>query len=361
MISIKRLIERNAEELFRATLDAYRSALAAMGQSAVEACPPLGFALCRNLLRLQEALSAESTAGLLQETGQKAEAEISQWGPNAAGYFKQRGEEVKELMVILARTAELTAERDQRYSRQFHEFTGRLKAMAGLHDLALLRDSLLKSANDLKTCAAAMAEESQKSVDRLRQDLGSYQARLDDAERLAAQDPLTGLDNRRRVEASIERRIGLRQPFSILMLDLNGFKNVNDTYGHLAADDLLKQFSAELKSGFRSTDVIGRWGGDEFIVVLDGGRPAIDAQVDRISVWVFGDYTIRVGANADSRKVAVSAAIGTAEWQEGDSLRTLVDRADAAMYRDKRSRDRSPNRQPPELLRTPAPPPSSAK
>jgi diguanylate cyclase len=339
MISIKKLIERNGEELFRTTLDSYRSVLAAIGQSGVEACPPLGSTLRQNLLRLQAALSAESTPGLLQETGQKAEAEIAQWGSGAADYFKQAASEVKELMVILARTAEVTGERDQRYSRQFHEFTGRLQAMADLHDLVLIRDSLVKSAIDLRTCAEAMAEESQKSLARLRQDVSVYQARLDDAERLAGQDPLTGLDNRRRVESSIEYRIGQKKAFSVLLLDLNDFKLVNDSFGHLAADELLKQFSAELKAGFRATDVVGRWGGDEFIVVLDAGRQAASTHIERISRWVLGDYTIRVGDS--SRKVPVSAAIGVAEWQAGDSLRTLLDRADAAMYRDKRAAAKS--------------------
>lgn len=335
MISIKKYIERNGEELFQATLDSYRSVLAAIGESGVQACPPVGSALRLNLLPLQATLSAESTALTLQETGQRVEAELTRWGSGAAAYFKQRASEVKELLMILARTAEATGERDQRYSRQFQEFTGRLQAMADLHDLVLIRDSLVKSAIELRAWAEAMAEESQKSVVRLREDMSVYQARLDDAERLAGQDPLTGLDNRRRVESSIEYRIAQKKAFSVLVLDLNGFKQLNDTWGHLAADEVLKQFSAELKSGFRTTDVVGRLGGDEFIVVLDGGLQDANSHIERISSWVFGNYTIRVGDS--SRKVAVSAAIGAAAWQAGDSLRTLLDRADAAMYRDKRA------------------------
>jgi len=291
--------------------------------------------LRHNLLQLQAALSRESTPGLLQQTGQKVEAELAQWGCGAADYFKQRAGEVKEVMMILARTAELTGERDQRYSCQFEEFTGRLEAMADLHDLVLIRDSLVKSAIDLRACATAMAEESQKSVARLREDVKGYQARLDDAERLAGQDPLTGLDNRRRVESSIEHRMEQKMAFSVLLLDLNGFKQLNDTHGHQAADEVLKQFTAELKSVFRTGDVVGRLGGDEFIVVLDAGLQDARAHVERISRWVFGDYTIRVGDT--SRKVTVNAAVGAAEWQAGDSLRTLLDRADADMYRDKRA------------------------
>ena len=335
MISIKKLIERTGEDLFPATLDSYRSVLNAMGESGMQACPAVGSTLRQNLLQLQAALSAESTPAILQQTGRKVEAELTQWGCGAADYFRQRAGEVKEVMMILARTAELTGERDQRYSSQFQEFTGRLEAMADLHDLVLIRDSLVKSAIDLRACVTAMAEESQKSVARLREDVKGYQARLDDAERLAGQDPLTGLDNRRGVESSIEYRMGQKRAFSILLLDLNGFKQLNYTCGHQAADEVLKQFTAELKSVFRGGDVVGRWGGDEFIVVVNAGLQDASAHIERISRWVFGDYTIRVGDT--SRKVEVSAAIGVAEWQAGDSLRTLLERADAAMYRDKRA------------------------
>ena len=335
VISIKKYMERNDAERFEATLASYRSALIAMGESGVRACPPVGLALRQNLLSLQAALSAESTPGGCQETELKVESELSKWGCGAADYFKQRAGEVKELMMILARTAELTGERDQRYSLRFQEFTGRLQAMADLHDLALIRDSLVKSAIDLKACAEAMAEESRESVARLRDDVTTYQTRLDDAERLSGQDPLTGLANRRRVESSIESRMAQKRTFAVLLIDLNGFKQLNDTYGHLAGDDVLKQVGGELKSALRSTDVVGRWGGDEFVVVMDGGVQDAQKNAERISSWVFGDYTVRAGSA--SQKVAVTAAIGAAVWQTGDSLRTLLEAADAAMYRDKRA------------------------
>jgi PleD family two-component response regulator len=68
-------------------------------------------------------------------------------------------------------------------------------------------------------------------------------------------------------------------------------------------------------------------------VVLDGGLREANAHVERISRWVLGDYTIHLGDA--SRRVPVSAAMGTAEWKPGDSVRTLLDRADAAMHRNK--------------------------
>ncbi len=335
MISLKKYIESDQEELLKAALASYRQALEAMGNSSVLACPAVGGGLRQSLLNMQQALEADATPRLLRETEQRVTAELDQWGSSAADYSKQRVTQIKELMVTLAGAAEVAGERDQRYVKQFQDFTGRLTAIADLRDLAQIRDSLMKSAIDLKSCATAMAEESQKAVAKLRQDVGVYQARLDDAERLAGLDALTGLDNRAKVEASIEYRLSRGRPFSIMMLDLNGFKKINDTHGHLAGDELLKKFAAELKAAFRATDVVGRWGGDEFVVALDCEAREAEDHRNRVVRWLFGDYTVE--SQGAPCKINVTAAIGVAVSRPGDSLRTLLGRADQDMYREKRT------------------------
>jgi len=172
-------------------------------------------------------------------------------------------------------------------------------------------------------------------VAKLRQDLGTYQARLDDAERLAGLNALTGLDNRTKVEATIEFRLSRGRPFSVMILDLNGLKRINDTYGHLAGDELPKKFAGELKSALRAMDVIGRWGGDEFVVVVDCGAREANNHRSRVAKWIFGDYTVE--SQGSPRKIVVTGAIGIAVSRQGDSLRTLLQRADEDMYREKRT------------------------
>jgi diguanylate cyclase (GGDEF)-like protein len=335
MISLKKYIESDGEELLKAALSSYRQALEAFGNCGFRACPAMGGGLRQSLLSLQQALESDATARLLQETEQKVTAELDQWGTSAADYSKQRVTQIKELMVTLAGAADVAGERDQRYVKQFQDFTGRLEAIADLCDLAQIRDSLMKSAVELKSCATAMAEESQKAVAKLREDVGTYQIRLDNAERLAGLDALTGLDNKNRVEATIEFRIARGRPFSVMILDLNGFKKINDTYGHLAGDQLLKKFSAELKAAFRALDVIGRWGGDEFVVVLDCDAREADGHRTRVANWIFGDYTVE--SQGAPHKIVVTGAIGIASSRQGDSLRTLLQRADEDMYRQKRA------------------------
>jgi diguanylate cyclase (GGDEF)-like protein len=178
-----------------------------------------------------------------------------------------------------------------------------------------------------------MEQDGRERVAALRTQVSTYQTKLEEAEQRASHDPLTGLDNRQGVETKIQRRIDARKPFCVVMLDLNGFKQVNDQYGHEAGDDLLKQFSKELRSASRATDVVGRWGGDEFIVAIDGSLAEAQAHVERLEKWVFGGYSLQLGP--ETTKVDMNAALGLAEWQPGESIKSLLARADALMYKQK--------------------------
>jgi len=335
VISLKKLIESNREELLHSTLRSYRAALEAMGKSGVQACPPLGTELQAGLWNLEHQLELEATPRVVEETQQKVETELSQWGERSAEYYKRKTEEFKEIMMIMAHTAEAVGDRDQRYSKQFTEFTTRLHSLATMDDLGKIRDSLVSSANELQAGVDQMAQDGEAVVSQMRGELRQYQARLEEAERLASVDGLTGLQNRRRVEAALEERVARGREFSVLVFDLNGFKKVNDTYGHNAGDEVLKQFATELRAAFRVLDDVGRWGGDEFIVLLDCGMEDARRHVERVRKWVFGDYTIH--GEGKALKLRVEASVGVATWRTAESTAEMFARADADMYAEKKA------------------------
>lgn len=156
--------------------------------------------------------------------------------------------------------------------------------------------------------------------------------------RLACHDGLTGIWNRRRMEEELRRwvshaaRYGHRM--SLLYIDFDHFKRVNDQYGHAAGDDYLKRVSTLLAESFRSTDCLGRWGGDEFVVLLPEAGETEAVTVTSKMIARFRHAVFEV--NGD--KLPISASIGIALFpQDAGEEGELVRRADQAMYAAKKA------------------------
>jgi diguanylate cyclase (GGDEF)-like protein len=329
MISLKRAIEDQSDELFHRTLEAYRLTLGSVAEAGGRAYPPSEGALRDSLLQLQKGLVQEAAPESIAETSERARNELREWGEQAHRYYEEKTGEVKEVLLIVAGLASHLTDRDQRNTAGFSQLTQHLDAAAKLGDISEIRRSVLQSVQGLRQQMARMEREGQETVNNLRTQVAIYQTRLEEAERQASQDPLTGLFNRRAIEAMLNRRHLECRPFNVIMLDLNGFKSVNDTLGHLAGDDLLTQFGQELKGALRTSDVVGRWGGDEFVALVDGNFQDAEARAKRIEDWVNGEYTLH------GSTVTISAAAGIATWQPGESIQSVIERADAAMYAHK--------------------------
>ena len=154
---------------------------------------------------------------------------------------------------------------------------------------------------------------------------------------LADFDPLTGLPNRRllqdRVDTALNHAHRHGEPLALMYLDLDRFKNINDTLGHHLGDDLLVQVAQRLKSLLRDEDTVCRHGGDEFVILCPGTDAAGAAQVAR-KVLSLATEHYRIGAH----ELAVTCSIGIAMYpSDGNSLETLSMSADTAMYRAKQA------------------------
>jgi diguanylate cyclase (GGDEF)-like protein len=166
-------------------------------------------------------------------------------------------------------------------------------------------------------------------------EMAALETRAEAFERLAIVDPLTELYNRRfateHLPIEIARANRQAYPLTALMLDLNGFKNINDRYGHAAGDAALVAFARHLKRCFRSSDLPVRMGGDEFMVLL----PECPAdQVPKVLTHLRG-----LSVEHKNDKIEITFAAGWAEYRRGESGTDLMARADQALYADKNTRD----------------------
>ncbi len=154
--------------------------------------------------------------------------------------------------------------------------------------------------------------------------------------RMAFLDHLTQLPNRRFMEMALQTNLSEFQahedPFGVLVIDFDGFKKVNDTFGHTCGDRVLQEAARVMASALRPADIVGRWGGDEFIAIL---RSITEDSLQRLAercASVVGRTAFPVG---DGRRVSLAISVGATRAELGETVEDLVRRADQLMYRNK--------------------------
>jgi diguanylate cyclase (GGDEF)-like protein len=182
-------------------------------------------------------------------------------------------------------------------------------------------------------------------VERLAAQLEQSHARVAALEAKIDVDPLTGLLNRRGFERELIRSIAYVKRYgtsaALVYLDLDGFKPVNDRHGHAAGDAMLKAIAAALRRRVRASDVVARWGGDEFVVLLwNVSGPAAAVKAGALERAIHA-----TPVRWRSSTLVVGAAAGVALIGALDSPAEALGRADAAMYARKRARNGGAHRQ----------------
>ncbi len=184
-------------------------------------------------------------------------------------------------------------------------------------------------------------ERSRTALRESRDELARLHAALKESaaamEQLAHTDALTGLGNRHALAADLDRRLAdpaRRHGLSLLLLDLDHFKQINDQYGHLAGDAVLRETAVRMRANLPSGGVAGRWGGEEFIVLLDDCPPAQARATAEALRQALAGWPVR----HEGRTIRITTSIGVASNAERgtDAADPLLAAADAALYRAKR-------------------------
>jgi len=152
----------------------------------------------------------------------------------------------------------------------------------------------------------------------------------------ALRDPLTDTGNRIAMDQTLQREIDMSrrhlQPLSLLMLDIDHFKRINDNHGHSAGDEVLKAVAAAIKSQLRNVDMVFRFGGEEFLILLSNtGREAAALVGERLRFATQAKEYL-----ADGKSVELTVSLGCSTLLPGESAESLLRRADSALYVAKR-------------------------
>ncbi|MBW2126226.1 MAG: diguanylate cyclase, partial [Deltaproteobacteria bacterium] len=187
------------------------------------------------------------------------------------------------------------------------------------------------------------ARAAKENIERLQQRIAEAERqaqemskKAEELQTVAMKDGLTGLYNRKafalRIESVLRRTKDSGEPFSLIMFDVDGFKEINDTFGHVAGDKVLKKVAECLRSSFRENDFIARYGGDEFAVIIEKmGRPMA---LERLGAFKKNLSKIRFVSHKKG-EIRLTVSSGVAESFQGDTAEAVIERADQEMYKEK--------------------------
>jgi diguanylate cyclase len=233
------------------------------------------------------------------------------------------------------------------------QITGEMQALgdsvANGTDLAVIRrqlrqrlDSISRHLQDFHERETQRARQARERTDQMRgrmdemeSEARKLKARLTDEKRLSMRDPLTQIPNRlayeQRVGEEVERWIRFSQPTCIAVWDIDGFKAINDGYGHRAGDKVLTVVAECLAKAIRSTDFVARYGGEEFVMLLPGTTlPDAIRLANHMR-----EAVAELGFHFRGAPVSVTISCGITSLVNGDEAEGAFDRADNAMYRAK--------------------------
>ncbi|UCH48440.1 MAG: diguanylate cyclase [Betaproteobacteria bacterium] len=243
--------------------------------------------------------------------------------------------ELRRVMDEILQQAQATAKQAEQYGNELAEHTDALQS-GGFDEgkLSKVIDELINGAQGMRHSVTEL----QTTVEVQSQEVESLKRELQQAISEAMTDPLTGLKNRRafdRVFSSmIEDSAGAKNGHALLMLDVDHFKKVNDTYGHVFGDKALRSIAHVLQTTVKGGDPVARFGGEEFAVLLpDTAVEGAKVVAEKIREAVENGRIRGTSKTEDVGKITIS--IGVAAYKQGDTPEGLIERADQALYQSK--------------------------
>ena len=256
-------------------------------------------------------------------------------------YLNNREKELWDI-IGLQRTAITTlGTENQVYNRKVYKQSKELESITMLDDIKIMKKNLKKEVEAIQATVGKKEERDKQQMGALAKQISSLNIELKKVKTKAMTDGLTKAYNREAFDSYIRKLVDRntikRSPFSLLMLDIDDFKNINDAYGHQIGDRVLVALVKKCTELIRDEDFLARYGGEEFVIVLPGAslRNALK-KAQRLRKAIAGTrYT--TGKERGGEGLSITVSIGASSFRKNDSVSTVIDRSDQALYQAKRT------------------------
>lgn len=330
-----------SEERGRFFLLCTRSLLQCLREFALDTPELDGARFKSSLADLSEVLGSVEALRRLRSEFERGTAGIGGFVQRQKEYVKDRESELKGIIDVLTKAVLVQDTENREYNRSILEQSRRLEEISRLDDIKRVKLALVKEVDQLRAAVREKEARDGAKIEHLAQQVDVLKEELQSARTESELDGLTGILNRRtfdrRLADMVSRNSVKSEDAALLMIDIDDFKRVNDQYGHLTGDSVLAAVVKRCRQSTRGEDVLARFGGEEFVILLPGASLRNGAKKARqICESIAGTRYVLEGMPS-KQALAITVSVGVSALRKGDTATALIDRADRALYLAKTS------------------------
>ncbi len=291
----------------------------------------------RNALdRFGDQFFEETSAKRIHRCFDRQRQSIAGYIDDQKEYLEERDRELRKIIDLLSRAMVTLNSENDAYHRQILQRGEKIEQITRLDDIRKIKSALEKEVESLRETVEAKQADERTRIESLSNQVENLREELQTVKEESMRDGLTGVYNRRafdhHIQTLVDQHLVNRKSFAILLLDIDDFKRINDTYGHPVGDRVLLALAMACRQMIRSDDFLARYGGEEFAILLPGASRRNAVKKARQICKSVAKTRYSLDDNDDALTLSITVSIGVAECARQDDVDTLLAKADKALY-----------------------------
>jgi len=294
-----------------------------------------------DISQLSEKFSTESKLRKMESRFDKGKKRIDAFIELQKKYLLDRENEFKDIIDILTGAMVTLDTENKEYNQKILKQSDKIEEITRLEDIKKLKKALIQEIEQIRETVKEKQSQDSTQLEILSNQVNNLSVELERARTESLTDGMTGIYNRKAFDSHIstlvEKNSVSRAPFSLLMLDIDNFKKVNDDYGHRTGDRVILAIIGKCRQSIRGEDFLARYGGEEFVIILPGASLKNASKRAEHICKSIASTRYYLDDAAGSATLSVTVSIGVSCLQKGDTVATVTGRADKALYAAKRN------------------------